>query len=378
MLASTNRGGGVVAKNEWLTIPEIVRAARQTLPQHLWDHATGGADSETTLRRNRDAFDRWAFRPRVLRDVRGRDTSTTFLGQPLSLPVMFAPVGSVGQFHDDGALACARVAERVGTAEWVSAMASPSIEAVRDGADCPLVFQIYVRGDRAWLEKLVHRVEAADYQALCLTVDSSVYGRRDRDLHNRYRAREAHARPNLSDLPNAPDDQAREDFQAALSWDDVRWLRETTKLPFILKGIMDAEDAQIAVNEGVDVIYISNHGGRQLDHVPGTMDVLPEIVQAVGDRADVIVDGGFMRGADVLKALALGAKSVLIGKLATYGLGAGGEAGLERAMELLQSEMTNAMGNIGVRTIAELGPGCVRPSYPPSQAPWPYGSGALN
>ena len=356
---------------DWQTIPEIVRAARARLPQRLWDYSCGGAETETTLRRNRTAFDYLAFQPRVLRDVRGRDTSTTFLGHPLSLPVMFAPVGSIDQFNPDGALACARAAEHVGTTTFVSTMSAPSMEDVRAGAEGPLVFQIYVRGDRAWFMEFVHRIERAGFDAICLTVDSAAYGRRERDLRNRYLARN-HPRPNLAGLPQGAD-RGREDYQAGLTWEDLAWLKDTTRLPVVVKGVMSAEDARIAAEGGADAVYVSNHGGRQLDHAPATLDVLPEIVAAVNGKAEVVVDSGFMRGTDVLKGLALGAKAVLVGKLMTWALGAGGEPGVERAAELLKTEMSTAMANIGIRSVQEIGPEYVRASYPPAVAPWPVG-----
>ncbi len=360
---------------DWLTIPEVVRAAHAKLPQNIWDYTCGGADGETTLRRNRSAFESLAFRTRILRGVANRDTSTTLLGHRLSLPVMFAPVGSVGHYHPDGALAVARVAERVGTMSFVSTMSVPALEDVRAGADAPIIFQVYVRGDRAWCEGLARRAENCGFDAICLTADSAAYGRRERDLHNRYMARDSHGRPNLSDLPNSAGD---EDWQAAFTWQDLDWLRNATKLPLVLKGVLSAEDAKLAVEHGVDVIHVSNHGGRQLDQAPSTIEVLPEIIEAVAGRADVIVDSGFMRGSDVLKALALGAKAVLIGKLMAWGMAAGGEAGLERTMEVMRTEMLNIMANIGVRNIDELGPECVRPSLPPHPSPWPVGAGGLD
>lgn len=357
--------------DEFLTIPEIVRAAKAKLPPNLWDYSCGGAESETTLRRNRSAFDYLAFQPRVLKGVSERDVSTTFLGHRLALPVMLAPVGSIVYFHPDGALACARAAEQAGTATFVGTLSAPSLEEVRAGAKGLLVFQLYVRGDRTWMEQLVRRAERADYSAICLTVDSAVYGRRERDLQNRFFPRERLGRPNLVGLPESPGTLAPEAYQAALTWEDVAWLRETTRLPLILKGILSPDDARLAVEHGVDVVYVSNHGGRQLDHAPSTIEVLSEIVQAVRGEAEVIVDSGFLRGTDVLKALALGARAVLIGKLMTWALAAGGEAALVRALELLKVEMTTTMANIGVRSVQELGPHCLRPSAPPAPSPWP-------
>jgi len=360
--------------DDWLTIPEIVRAAHARLATNIWDYSCGGAESETTLRRNRSSFDSMAFRTRILRGAARPDTSTTFLGFRLSLPIMLAPVGSIIHFDPDGALACAHAAELAETGTFVGTLSSPSMEEVRAGAQGPLFFQLYVRGGRDWIEAMVRRVERAGYSAICLTADSGAYGRRERDLHNRFFPRERGGRPNLEGLPAGSDGRAREDHQAALTWEDLAWLRSITGLPLILKGVMSPEDAELAVEHGVDVVYVSNHGGRQLDHGPGTIEVLPEIVQAVRGRVDVIVDSGFMRGTDVVKALALGARAVLIGKLMTWGLAAGGERGLQRAIELLRTEMAIVMTNIGVKTVADIDGSCVRPSVPPAPNPWPVGA----
>lgn len=357
-------------QDEWLTIPEIIEAARARLPKNAWDYSFGGAETETTLRRNRTAFDYVALRPRVLRGVRDRDTSTTFLGYPLALPVMLAPIGGPQNYHPDGALACAQAADQAGTIAFIGTLSSPSMEEVRAGSRGPLMFQMYVRGGRDWMRALVRRVENAGYAGLCLTVDSAAYGRRERDLHKRYFRGDGGGQPNLMGLGGA-DGAGSRDFQADLTWDDVDWLRETTTLPLMLKGILSPEDAELAVQHGVSVVYVSNHGGRQLDHAPATLDVLPEIVQAVQGRAEVVVDSGFMRGTDVVKALAFGARAVLIGKLMAWALGAGGAAGVVRALEILKAEMLVTMANIGVRSVAEIGPDCVRPSYPPREAPWP-------
>ena len=343
---------------EFLTIPEIIEAAQAKLPQALWDYASGGAETEATLRRNRSAMERWVFRPKVLVDVRQRDLSTTFLGHRLSLPVMLAPIGSLAFFHQEGALAVARVAARMGTIPFVSTMASPGLEEVASGAKGPLVFQLYVRGDRDWVAGVVRRAERAGYAALCLTVDSAVYGRRERDLRNRFFPRQALERPNVGAA------MMEEEYQAGWSWEDLAWLRESTRLPLILKGLLTPEDAVRAVEHGVDVVYVSNHGGRQLDHAPASIEVLGEIARAVVSRAELLVDSGFVRGTDVVKGLALGARAVLVGKLQAWGLAADGEAGLQRALELLQDEISTTLALLGVRKISDLGPECVTPASP--------------
>lgn len=345
-----------------LTIPEVVDRARRNVTSDVWDYSCGGAESETTLRRNRAAFSTTAFRPRVLRGLGKPDIGTTFLGHPLSVPVLLAPVGSIATFHPDGALACARAAQFKGTAAFVGTLSAPGLELVRSGSSAPLFFQVYIYGDRQWLKGLVERVERAGYQALCVTVDVAAYGRRERDLSNRYFPRQSVERPNLGAGTAVPDMVNRDEYNAAFTWNDVAWLRTITKLPIMIKGILDREDALLAVEHGVDVVYVSNHGGRQLDHGPSSFEVLPEVVEAVDGRAQVVLDGGVMRGTDVVKCLALGATAVSIGKLMCWGLAAAGEAGLGRVLDLLSEEIHVTMSNLGVRSTAELGPQHLRPT----------------
>jgi isopentenyl diphosphate isomerase/L-lactate dehydrogenase-like FMN-dependent dehydrogenase len=350
---------------DWETIPEIVQTAFERLPAHVWDYSCGGAESETTLRRNRSAFEYVGFRPRVLRDVSHRDTSTSFLGTPLSMPVMLAPVGSITLFDSGGALTCARAAEHAGTAAFVGTVSSPSLEVVSEGSRAPLFFQLYLTDVRQRTAELVRRAEDAGYKGICLTADSAVYGRRERDIHNRFRPRER-------EKPNVPGMSAKDTdlFRAAASWADLEWLCDITELPVMVKGIMNPDDAVLAVEHGASAVYVSNHGGRQLDHNAATLEVLPEIVAAVADRVEVLVDGGVMRGTDVLKMLALGARAVLIGRLMAWGLAAGGEAGLARTLEILHDEIRVNMANVGVSSVHELTPDHLRPTLPPHQ-PWP-------
>ncbi|MBA3523528.1 MAG: alpha-hydroxy-acid oxidizing protein, partial [Geodermatophilaceae bacterium] len=335
------------------------------------DYSCGGAESETTLRRNRTAFAEIGFRPRVLRGVGTPDTSTSVLGQALAMPVLLAPVGSIATFHPDGALACARVATAAGTGTFVGTLSHPAVEEVRAGSTAPLFFQLYVYGDRSWLAALVARVERAGYAAICVTADVAAYGRRERDLHNRYFPRQSAERPNLGDGVHVPDTVNRDDYNAALTWEDVAWLRSVTRLPIMIKGIMTGEDATLAVQAGADLVYVSNHGGRQLDHLPSTVEILPEVCGAVGDRAQIVLDGGIMRGTDVVKCLALGATAVSIGKLMTWGLAAGGEDGLRRTLELLHTEIRTTMANLGAATVADLHPGMLRPVSATAGSAWP-------
>ncbi len=337
--------------DEFLTLGEIRRAARRNLPPEIWDYVSGGAETETTLRRNRRAMNHFVFRPRVLRDVSQIDTSTTFLGLPLALPAMIAPMGSTQLIHPDGDLALARAAGRVGTVHWMSTVGAYTPEEVAAVASGPLIFQLYFWGGYDWGEEIIRRIEAAGFKALCFTVDVPAYGRRERDLHNRFNPRGA------GRAIDVPRDYVR---SASLTWKDVDWLRATTRLPLIIKGIMTAEDARLAVEHGAQAVYVSNHGGRQLDYAPAPIELLPEVVEAVAGRAEVVVDGGFTRGTDLLKAVALGARAVGLGKAAAWGLGAAGEDGVVRTLELLALELRIAMANTGLARLADVGPELVR------------------
>lgn len=356
------------AAEEFRTIPEIFAAARRRLPREVWDYAVGGAETEATLRRNRWALDAITFRPRVLRGVGHVDAGTTLFGLPLRLPVVLGPVGSIALFAPEGALACARAAVRAGSTACIGLLAHPGLEEVARGAGGSLLFQLYVRGDRSWMEDMVRRVERAGYAGLCLTVDSAVYGRRERDLRNRFNPRLAGGeRPNVGRLSTAG-----AEFQAGWTWEDAAWLRRITRLPLAMKGIVTADDARLAVEHGYQAVWVSNHGGRQLDFLPSTVEVLQEVVAAVGGRAEVVVDSGFMRGTDVVKALALGARAVMVGKAMVLGLAAAGEAGVHRLLTLLDEEIRTTMALLGARTTAELSPACVR--LPRFDAAWGPGS----
>ena len=339
---------------DFLTLQEITLAARRNLSQSLWDTLCGGSDSETTLKRNRLALDSLALRQRVLVNVADIDTTTTLLGQKLSIPVFIAPVGNFLQLADpQGAIAVARGAIARGTTAFISTAARPSLEEVAAAAGEPLLFQLYVRSDRKWVEDILGRAQAAGYRAVCVTVDRAYYSRRERDLINRFLLRESAGDPR---------------YQASLNWDDLAWMKACTGLPLILKGIATAEDARLAVEHGADVIYVSNHGGRQLDHAQASIEVLPEVVAAVDGRAEVLVDGGILRGTDVIKAIALGARAVGLGKLQGLALAAAGEAGIARMLELLELEIRTMMGLMGVTSLAQLNPSWVRPAQPVSFA----------
>ncbi|HXG79029.1 MAG TPA: alpha-hydroxy acid oxidase [Methyloceanibacter sp.] len=325
---------------DFVTNQEIIVAARRNLPDNVWHYLTGGAESETTMRRNRFGLDSLAFRPRVLVDVSKIDPSATFLGHRLRIPVLLAPIGSLQSITPAGGVAVAKAAEAFGTIQFVSSVTQPSLEEIAAASPSPKIFQLYVQGDLKWLEALLARVKRAGYAALCLTVDTAHYGRRERQMMDRW-------------LPPSRRGVGYE-YRAGLTWDTLDAIREMAGLPFILKGVATPEDALLAVEHGVGTIYVSNHGGRQLDHGRATIDMLPEIVQAVGGKADIVLDGGIVRGSDVLKAIALGALAVAIGKLQGWALAAGGQAGLVRALEILESEIVTTLGLLGVTRLDQL------------------------
>ena len=334
------------APGQFDTLQEIALAAHRKLPAPVWDHLMGGADSEMTLRRNRAGLDALALRQRVLVDVRHIDLSTTLLGQDLAFPVFPAPVGGfLGKVHAEGGPAVARAADSRGTTTFIATAAKPSLEAAQEAVKRKLIFQLYVRGDRSWIEGILDRVRKAEYGALCVTVDRNFYGRRERDI--------------VSGLP-VKEGFGDQSYQASLNWKDLVWMKERVGLPLIAKGIATAEDAVLAVEHGADVVYVSNHGGRQLDHAQGSIEVLAEVVKAVAGRAEVLADGGVQRGTDVVKMLCLGAKAVGVGKLLGLALSAGGEAGVARMLELMELEVRTAMGLMGVTSIKQLGPQWLR------------------
>jgi glycolate oxidase len=330
--------------DDFQTLHEIVAKARQNLNQNDWDYIVGATETETTLRRNRLALDCLGFRPRVLRDVSSVDAGVAAFGRRLRLPVVLAPVGALESFHDGAGAAVTRAARQFGVAHMLSSVCQPGLEKVAEAAPDGLrIFQLYVRGDEAWVDDHVARVIAHKYAAFCVTVDTAIYSRRERDIAKRHVVagrRRATGR----------------EFQAALDWRTIERLKRKFDIPLVLKGIATAEDAALAVDHGVDWIYVSNHGGRQLDHGRGAMDVLPEIVAAVGGRAGIIVDGGFARGTDVVKGIAAGADLVGLGRMQCYALAAGGEAALMRMLEILEDEVRRCLGLLGVTKFAALDP----------------------
>jgi glycolate oxidase len=338
--------------SDFATLHEIVKAAHRNLSPGAWDYLTGGADTETALLRNRMALDSLAFRPQVLNDVREIDMTATVHGAKSRLPIILAPMGSLDSLNPAGAMAVAKAAEEFGVVSYLSSVTQPGIAEIAAGTGHDKVFQLYVRGDRDWVADITNKAIDLGYVHFCLTVDVAVYSRRERDLIKRYQ----------------PSGRARNndgwEFQAALNWDLVKWFKDTWDIPLILKGIATAEDAARCIEHGVEVVYVSNHGGRQLDHGRGTIDMLPEIVKEVDGRAEIVVDGGFCRGADIVKAIARGADAVAIGKIQGLGLGADGQAGVFRVLEFLEIEMNTVMGLLGLDSLDKLSEDCLTPAQP--------------
>jgi 4-hydroxymandelate oxidase len=340
-----------------LNIDEFEAAARARLDAGACDYFAGGAGDEHTLRQNTAAFTRWELRPRVLVDVDDVSTSVTVLGSELSLPVLVAPTAFQRLADPEGELATARAAAAAGTVMCLSTLSSVSPQELAAAAPgAPQWFQLYWSRDRGFTQELVESTVRAGCRALVLTVDLPVAGRRERD------ARNAFALPDDLPLPNIPVALRREDFHVALdeivdatlTWRDLEWLRSVSSLPLVVKGILTAEDALLAAEHGAQGVIVSNHGGRQLDGVSATLDVLPEVVDAVGERVEVLFDGGIRRGVDVLKALALGARATLSGRAILWGLAAGGEEGALRVLELLQAELELGLKLLGCRSPSEV------------------------
>ena len=329
-------------ENEFATLHEIVKAAKIRLNPNIWDYLIGATETETTMRRNRMALDSIAFKPRVLRNVEKIDPSSELLGKKLRIPVVLAPVGSLESFEAGGGITVAKGAGLGSVGMLISSVTTLKLEDIVKGGDGPKIYQLYVRGDDKWVAERVKQAMGAGYDAFCITVDTAVYSRRERDIAKRF----------VKSWRTAATGQ---DHQAAFAWDNFKRVKDQfPDVKFALKGIGCAEDAEIAVKEGVWGVYCSNHGGRQLDHGRGSAAVLPEIVDVVKGKAKVMVDGSFSRGSDIVKAICMGADWVGIGRLYCYGLAAAGAAGIERVIELLEEEMKEVMGLLGVTSLKQL------------------------
>jgi L-lactate dehydrogenase (cytochrome) len=372
------------------SIADLRILAQRRLPPVMFDYLDGGAEDELTLHRNRAAFADFEFVPRVLTDVSHVSLGTRFAGVPLALPIVSAPTGMSRMFHHLGERAVVRATHAAGTAYCLSTVSTTSIEDVAASSHGPLFFQVYAWKDKEMVLSFLGRCKEAKYNGIMLAVDLPTLGKRDRDLRNghgrpavlrRNTAMGALTRPAwlysfltsprwrmanmVNHLPHGADalkvvDEVNAQFRPDVTWDDARQMRDRWNGPFILKGIQSVEDAILAADMGVTGIVISNHGGRQLEGAPAPLHLLSEVCRAVGHRTEVYMDGGVMRGGDVVKALALGARAVLIGKAYLYGLAAGGEAGVARAYAILHDEMERTMRLIGCTDVAHLHPGMVR------------------
>ncbi|MDH3199345.1 MAG: alpha-hydroxy-acid oxidizing protein [Myxococcales bacterium] len=347
-----------------LNLMALEKLAERELSAMTWGYYYGGADDEVTLRRNRAAYEDISLRYRVLVDVGERDLSATVLGSKLELPVLVAPTAFHKLAHPDGEVATARAATAVGTTMVLSTLSTTGVEEVVSAAERDIWFQLYVYCDRGATEALVQRVHAAGCKALVLTVDAPLLGRRERDIRTGFALPEGMGIENMLADGYARVDAAEGDsglaayfarlLDPSLCWKDLDWLRSISPMPVLVKGIVRADDARRSIEHGADGIIVSNHGGRQLDTSVATIEALPDVAAEVGDEALLLLDGGIRRGTDILKALALGAHAVLIGRPVLWGLAAGGQAGVEHALSLLRTELDLAMALAGCATIEDI------------------------
>ena len=361
------------------TIWDLRSIARRHVPRAVFDYTDGAAETETSLRRSREAYARIEFVPHVLRDVSKVDTSTTILGRPSALPIVFAPTGFTRLMHHDGESAVARVAARLGIPYALSTLGTTSPEDLAAAApDTNRWFQLYIWNDREAVRDLVRRAQTAGFSALVLTVDTPVAGARIRDIHNGFTIPPTLSTRTVLDIALHPGwwfnlltteplrfavftetqgtvaDLINRVFDPTITIADLAWIRADWDGPIVVKGVQTVDDARMVVDAGADGVVVSNHGGRQLDRAPTPLEQLPSIVAAIGDRAEVYVDGGIMSGADVVAAVACGARAALVGRAYLYGLMAGGERGVARAGELLRAELVRTMQLLGSRSVAEL------------------------
>eukprot|EP00271_Cylindrocystis_brebissonii_P013184 TRINITY_DN32815_c0_g1_i1.p1 TRINITY_DN32815_c0_g1~~TRINITY_DN32815_c0_g1_i1.p1 ORF type:complete len:373 (+),score=99.13 TRINITY_DN32815_c0_g1_i1:129-1247(+) len=344
-------------------VTELQVIAKSKLPKQNYDYYASGAEDEWTLQENRKAFERILFRPRILIDVTKVDMSTSILGYRLSMPIMLAPTAMQRMAHPEGELATARAAASFNTAMVLSSWATSSVEEVSSVGPGLRFFQLYVYKDRNVVRQLVQRAERAGFKAIALTVDTPRLGRREADIKNRFVLPAGLTLKNFEGLDMGKMDAAADSGLAAyvagqidrsLSWKDVQWLQSITTMPIFVKGVLTGEDAKLAVKYGADGIIVSNHGARQLDYVPATISCLEEVVHAVEGRVPVFLDGGVRRGTDVLKALALGAKGVFVGRPVLWGLATAGEAGVKKVLQMLHDELELAMALAGCTKVADI------------------------
>ena len=375
------------------SVADLREIARRRLPRGVFDYIDGGAEDERTMAANSSAFAAVTFRPRVLRDVGEVDPSTTLLGRPLPLPLVLAPTGFTRIADPDGELAVARAAARAHLPYTLSTLSTRSIEEVAEAGAGPKWFQVYVWRDRGLVKEMVGRAATTGYEALVLTVDTAVLGRRERDVrrgfslppkigvgtlvdgavHPSWTWRFLRSEPirfaNVRNAGSVGDgrtavtlsEYVNTQFDPGLSWRDVEWMRSVWAGPLIIKGVQTVDDARLAADAGVEAIALSNHGGRQLDSAPATLDLVAPVADAVGDRLEIICDGGVRRGSDIVKAVALGARACMAGRAYLYGLGAAGERGVDHVLRLLDADVRRTMALVGASTVAELGPELVDP-----------------
>jgi 4-hydroxymandelate oxidase len=342
-----------------LTVRDFERLARQRLSKPAYDYFRSGSEEERALARNEEAYRKWVVWYRVLVDVVERDLSTTVLGIPVATPILIAPTAYHRLAHPEGELATARAATVAGTIYVVSTLATTALEEVAHESAGPKFFQLYVHKDRGFTRELIERAESAGYDALVVTADTPLLGRRLRDERNGFCLPDGLVMSNLAHLAGPTDGSAlaryvAERHDASFTWKDLEWLKSLSHLPIVLKGIVRVDDAVRAADEGVAGVIVSNHGGRQLDSAPATLDALPGIAEALRGRCEVLMDGGIRSGADVFKALALGARAVLVGRPVLWGLAAGGEDGVVSVLRLLAEDLSKTMALAGTRTLADI------------------------
>ena len=365
-------------------IEDLRQLHKQRVPKAFFDYADRGSYTEDTLRANSEDLQQIKLRQRILVDVSKRDLSTTILGEPAAMPLILAPVGLLGMQHGDGEIHACRAAQAAGIPFTQSTMSICSIEDIAAAVQKPFWFQLYVMRDRGFIKSLIERATAAKCSALVLTVDLQVIGQRHQDIKNGMTVPPEWSLSKLLDFASKPawvagvlrgkrrsfgnivghvkgtedltklSEWTASQFDTTLNWKDIDWIRSIWPGKLILKGILDVEDAEIAVKTGAQAIVVSNHGGRQLDGAPSSIEVLPEIADTVGSQMEIMFDSGIRTGMDIMRALALGAKSCMIGRAYAYGLGAAGQEGVAKAIELLAKELTTTMGLCGVNKISEI------------------------
>src|SRR5215472_12018626 len=373
-------------------IEDLRELHRRRVPKAFFDYADRGSYAEQTLRANREDLEQIKFRQRVLVDVSRRDLSTTILGEPAALPLILAPVGLLGMQHGDGEIHACRAAQAAGIPFTQSTMSICSIEEIAAAVDKPFWFQLYVMKDRGFIKSLIERAAAAKCSALVLTVDLQVLGQRHCDLRNGMTVPPEITVANVIDIATKPTwalsiargkrktfgnlaghvrgmenvnslaQWTSSQFDPALNWKDVEWIRSLWPGKLILKGILDVEDARTAAKMGAGALVVSNHGGRQLDGAPSSISALPKVVEAVGDMIEVMFDGGIRSGQDVVRALACGARACMIGRSYIYGLGAGGEAGVAAAIDILARELDVTMALCGVKSVRDIDRSVITPA----------------